>query len=137
MVYVYDASFVGALIIPDEQNSRIDALHAAVAEDEYIFIPQLLWYEISNIFKKLVLRGRYTYDEVLSFIPRLSAIRLTGDAESGIGYTEKLLRIAQEYDLSAYDAAYLELAGRKKAVLCTTDGGLQRAADRYGLVTLK
>jgi predicted nucleic acid-binding protein len=55
----------------------------------------------------------------------------------GVDYAEKLLRLAHNYDLSSYDAAYLELAGRKKAVLCTLDGNLQRAAEKYGVVVLK
>ena len=81
MTYVFDASFVGALIIPDEKNSMVDNIRANIGEDEEIFVPQLLWYEIANIFKNLIRRKRYTFDEVLQFFPRLAAIRLETDHE--------------------------------------------------------
>ena len=137
MDYVYDSSFIGALIIPDEQNPQIDRSHAKVAEEADIFVPSLIWYEMGNILKNLVRRGRYTYDEVLGFLPKLAVLRLTGDEAGGSGHTETLLRLARDYGLTTYDAAYLELAGRKKAVLCTLDDALRRAAERYGVVVLR
>ena len=36
----------------------------------------------------------------------------------------------------SYDTAYLELADRKKAVLCTLDKELQTAAKRHGVMVL-
>jgi len=74
---------------------------------------------------------------VLQFFPLLAAIRLTTDFEAGTAYSEKLLRLCNDYTLSAYDAAYLELAGRKKAALCTLDENLKKAAKKYGVVMLK
>ena len=137
MVYVFDSSFVGALIIPDEKNPIVGRLRTSIEEDEDIFVPQLLWYEISNIFRSLTLRKRYSFGDVLQFFPLLTAIRLTTDFETGAAYSEKILRLCNDYSLSAYDAAYLELAGRKKAVLCTLDENLRKAAKKYGVVTLK
>jgi len=137
MIYVFDASFVGALIIPDEKNPIVDKMRATIGEDEEIFVPQLLWYEVASIYSNLTLRKRYPFDEVLEFFPLLEAMRLTTDFETGTAYSEKLLRICNDYSLSAYDATYLELAGRKKAVLCTLDENLIKAAKKYGAVTLK
>jgi predicted nucleic acid-binding protein len=137
MVYVYDASFIAATIIPDEKNPRVDKLREFIGENEDIYIPQLLWYEITNIFKNLTRRKRYTYEEVLTFFPRIDAIRLTVDSETGIAYSEELLRLCNDYNISAYDAAYLELAGRKKAVLCTMDERLIAAAAQCGVAVLK
>jgi predicted nucleic acid-binding protein len=137
MLYVFDSSFVGALIIPDEQKESIDNLYTKIQNNDKKYAPQLLWYEISNVFKNLIRRKRYTYDQTLTFLPLLAALGLTGDFETGADYSEKLLRISHDYDISAYDAAYLELAGRKKAVLCTLDENLQTAAKKHGVVVLK
>jgi len=137
MVYVFDSSFVGAIIIPDEKNPKVDKIHADIGEHEEIFVPQLLWYEVSNIFRNLILRKRYTYNEVLQFFPGLTAIRLTYDFETGTVYSQKLLHFCNEYNLSSYDAAYLELAQRKEAVLCTMDDGLWAAAKKHGVAVLK
>ena len=136
MIYVFDASFIGSLIIPDENNHLVDELLSAIDDNEEIFAPQLLWYELANIFKNLIRRKRYSFDEVLRFCSLMTAIHLTCDFETGIAYSEKLLRICNDYNISSYDAAYLELAGRRKAVLCTMDKNLQTVAKKYGVVTL-
>jgi len=133
LIYVFDASFASALIIPDEKYPRVDEIRAYIGKDEEIFVPQLFWYEIANIFKNLLRRKRFTFDEVLSFFPPLTAIRLTCDFETGPGYSEKLLRLCNDYNISSYDASYLELAERKKADLCTLDENLKTAAKKHGV----
>jgi len=136
LIYVFDASFIVSLIIPDEKNPAVDKIYANIKNEDEKLAPHLLWYEIANIFKNLLRRKRFTFDEVLSFFPSLTAIRLTCDFETGPGYAEKLLRLCGDYNISSYDAAYLELAGRKKAALCTLDENLITAAKKHG-VTVK
>jgi len=41
--------------------------------------------------------------------------------------------LARTYELTNYDAAYLELAIRKRLPLATTDGALRRAAVKTGV----
>ena len=137
MIYVFDSSFVCALIIPDEKNSHTDRLYAKIKNEEEKYAPQIIWYEIANIFKNLLRRRRCTYNEILQLFPSLNAIRFTTDSETGIDYSQKLLRLCNEYNISSYDAAYLELAARKKAVLCTLDDGLKIAAKKHGVAIIK
>ena len=137
MVYVFDASFLNALIIPDEYNPEVKRLYAKIENEDERYAPQLIWYETASIFYKLIRNKRYTQERVLQFFPELATFNFITDNESGAEYTEKLLRLCSDYNISAYDAAYLELAGRKKAVLCTLDEGLKAAAKKYGVQTLK
>lgn len=44
-----------------------------------------------------------------------------------------VLPLARDYGLSAYDAAYLELAIRHNSPLATIDRGLRKAARRGGI----
>jgi predicted nucleic acid-binding protein len=44
--------------------------------------------------------------------------------------------LAALHDLTAYDAAYLELAMRRGCTLVTSDKALSRAAKRAGVTTL-
>ena len=134
MPYVFDSSFVGAIIIPDEKNLNIDKTYASIGEDELIYVPQLFWYEISNIFKNLLRRKKYSIDDIMEFFPSLTAIRLISSNESGAEYSQKLLQLCNEYALSSYDAAYLELAKRKNAALCSLDGKLLAAAKKHGVI---
>jgi predicted nucleic acid-binding protein len=133
MVYVYDSSFVSALIIPDEKNLKIDKLHRSINEDDEIFAPQLLWYEITNIFAKLLKSKRFNYDDVYNLLPCLSAVRLITDFETGVNHSSKIFFLCDKYQLSSYDAAYLELADRKKAVLCTLNRRLKTSAKKHGI----
>jgi len=137
MKYVFDSSFIGAIIIPDEKNPLADRVRAGIGEEEEIFIPHLLWYEITNVFMNLIRRKRFTSNEVVKIYPELDAIRLTCDYETGTEYSRKLLRLCNEYNLSSYDAAYLELAERRKATLCTLDEGLRAAAKKHGVMVIK
>jgi len=136
LIYVFDASFIGASIIPDEKNPKVDKTRADIGESEEIFVPQLFWYEIANIFNNLIRHERFTGDEVMQFFPRLVAIRLKTDFETGVAYSQKLLSLCSDYHLSSYDASYLELADRKKAALCTLDKDLRTAAKKCGVAVL-
>ncbi|WP_228051887.1 type II toxin-antitoxin system VapC family toxin [Sphaerospermopsis aphanizomenoides] len=44
------------------------------------------------------------------------------------------LDLARQYNLAAYDAAYLELAMREKLLLATTDNRLANAAKNLNLL---
>jgi len=136
LIYVFDASFIGASIIPDEKNPKVDKTRADIGESEEIFVPQLFWYEIANIFSNLIRQGRFTCDEVTQFFPRFAAFNLKTDFETGAAYSQKLLRLCDDYHLSSYDASYLELADRKKAALCTLDKDLRTAAKKCGVAVL-
>ena len=136
MNYVFDSSFISALVIPDEKNPQIDRMYSLIENEDERFAPHLLWYEITNVFKNMIRRKRFTYNEVLQFYPRLDAISLTCDFTTGIDYSRKLLGLCNEYNLSSYDASYLELAERKGAVLCTLDLALAAAAHKRGVGVL-
>ncbi|MCL1817642.1 MAG: type II toxin-antitoxin system VapC family toxin [Spirochaetaceae bacterium] len=136
MAFVVDSSFVGAIIIPDERNPAVDKMKAGIGENDDVFVPHLFWYEMANIFMNIIRRKRYAVTEVKQFFPLVAALRLTDDFETGTGYSMRLLRLCNDFNLSSYDAAYLELARRKKAVLCTLDDGLRKAAKKYGVALM-
>ena len=137
MTYVLDTSFIATQIIPDEKNPQVDLLYNKIKRDDEKLAPFLVWYEIANLFKNLIRRRRYTYDNVMQFFPFLAGINLKIDAEEGNEYMRKLLSLCNDYNLSAYDAAYLELAARKNAVLCTMDDNLRLAAKKCGVAVIK
>jgi len=137
MIYVFDASFVGALIIPDETNAMIDKMYDKIKNEDSICTPHLIWYEITNMLNNLIRRKRFALEEVIRLYPRLTALRLICDNTTGAEYSRKLLNLYKDYNLSSYDAAYLELAERKKAILCTLDEGLRAAAKKHGVAVIK
>ena len=137
MIYVLDSSFVAAQIIPDEKDPFVERLYAKIKPDDDKIAPQLIWYEMANLFNNLIRRRRYTYDTAMEFFPFLAGMGLICDNETGTEYSKKLFRLCSDYNISSYDAAYLELAERRKAVLCTMDNNLRAAAKKYGVAVLK
>lgn len=136
MLYVLDASFYAAAFLPDEKNEFTLNFFSAVDEDDAMYVPHLWWYETGNILKKAIVRKRIVYVEAQEIMARLSALHILTDTEFGGAYARTLLKLAHDYDLTTYDAAYLELAARKNGVLGTLDENLKRAALRYGIEAL-
>jgi len=131
MDYVFDASFVGALVISDEKNIQTDHLYKKIKNEDDKYSPNIIWYEISNIFRNLVRQKRFTPDETSLLFPMVANIGIITDCKMGINYSKILWDLGNKYNLSAYDAAYLELAERKNAVLCTLDDNLLEAAKKH------
>ncbi|MDR3337689.1 MAG: type II toxin-antitoxin system VapC family toxin [Treponema sp.] len=136
MQYVLDASFYASLILPDEKDEYVLNFFSTKGKDDTMYVPHLWWYEMGNILKKAIMRKRIAYLEAQELISMLSALNVITDTEFGGAYAHTLLKLAHDYNLTVYDAAYLELAERKKAVLGTLDGNLKTAAVKYGVEAL-
>jgi predicted nucleic acid-binding protein len=136
MVYVLDTSFCIPHVIPDEKTDFIECFFSSLKESDMLYVPQIWWYEIGNVLKKAVTRKRLEYTKALTLASDLPKFGVSTDSESGGPYTNALLRLARDYDITTYDAAYLELAARKGAVLGTLDQGLKAAALKHGVETL-
>jgi predicted nucleic acid-binding protein len=58
------------------------------------------------------------------------------DAETSARAWDETLQLAEAYRLTAYDAAYLELAHRRALPLATLDEEMRVAADAVGITVL-
>jgi predicted nucleic acid-binding protein len=95
----------------------------------------LLWqFEVASVLRKALKDGRLTQREASSFIADLSTldIRLDSSAPS----IELQMELAQQFHLTTYDAAYLELAMRLSQPLATLDDDLAKAARKAGVPLL-
>jgi len=137
LIYIFDASFVGSLVIPDEKKPQIKNLVKKIKNEDEKYSPELLWYEVTNIFRNLILRKRYTAEEVSLFFQYAADLGIKIIYGVNINYSKKIWDLCNTYNLSAYDAAYLELADRKKAILCTLDDDLINAAKKHGVKTIE
>jgi len=131
---VLDASAAAALVLPDEDSSRIQSLLNKLDSRSEIFIPSLWWFEIANILLVAGKRKRITLAQSETAMKLLMKLPVVTDDMAGNKYLESLVSYASRHGLSAYDAAYLELAKRKKAVLVSSDKMLCRAAKKEEFV---
>ncbi len=133
MVYVLDCSFCAALFLPDERSIEVEKTIETLGEDDEICIPELWWYEIASVLSAAVKRNRIGRSEAVDIIGLFKEYRFLTDQSHGDKYVERLVELALLHDLSAYDAAYLELTLRRNAVLGTLDWKLTRAAKKAGM----
>jgi predicted nucleic acid-binding protein len=132
MSFVVDASVVGAWLLPDEENALADETLARMADDD-AFAPDLLIHEIRSILLSAERRGRISSDLIYSGLARLRALPLQ---LSGPGDDSEVVRLSREYQLSAYDAAYLALAVLEQFELATLDRKLAAAARKESVKVL-
>ena len=78
-------------------------------------------------------KGRLDAERVERFLTVLSAMPIRFDDVDPRRMVRELVAVARVYELTAYDAAYLELALRSGAMLATQDGQLADAAKRAGV----
>ncbi len=76
---------------------------------------------------------RLRQPEILRFLTLLEGLPIIEDTQTAAERVRNMLPIARDAGLSAYDAAYLELAARRGAALATLDGKLEKAARRVGI----
>lgn len=129
MAFIVDASVVAAWALHDEQSDAADQLLVR-AVMEGIVSPALLWYEIRNILLVAERRNRITPRDSNAFLDNLEKIPWLSDMPRESGHT---MRLARAHKLTAYDAAYLELALRSNLHLATFDQPLARAAATEGV----
>lgn len=135
MVWVLDCSFALALVLPDESSAAIRDFFSSHPEDDTLWVPGLWWYEIANVLTVAERKRRIHRADALKAVNLFSALKLETDHAAGERYAGRLIELAHGNKISAYDAAYIELAQRKKAHLATLDLPLRDAARACGLET--
>ena len=132
---VLDCSFCAALFLPHEKSGAVKDLFGKIADDE-ILVPIQFWDEMTGLLLTALSRNRLKHADTLEINRLLTMYRFTTDVSFGGDYTGRLLDLAGLYGLGAVEAAYLELAIRKKVSLGTLDGKLKTACLKAGIEIL-
>ena len=77
-------------------------------------------------------RKRITYEQASEYLARVRKLQISPD-DVDQDLILDLPDLARRYELTNYDAAYLELAIRRHIELATTDEALRRAAGKAGV----
>ncbi len=125
MVFVLDCSITLTWFFEDEDNHYAMSVLDSLAETEAI-VPAIWTLEVPNGLLMAERRGRLTTEKTDHAIELLKKLNIRVDAgEDGM---QSLLSLARDLKLTAYDAAYLELAKRCRVPLATSDRALIEAA---------
>jgi predicted nucleic acid-binding protein len=129
---VIDSSVSVAWCFPDEKGPYPQAVLESLATQQAI-VPSLWPLEVANALLMGERRKRSTPDETLKSVRFLDALPINLDDETRAHAFGHTLHLARLHNLSAYDAAYLELAMRRGLPLATLDDKLKTAAKAVGV----
>ena len=132
MSLVLDSSATLAWIYSDETTDPIRRLFDAVADDGAV-APALWRLEIANSLTVAVRRGRIDANFRRAVLSDLALLDITADDHTDVHAWGETLSVADRFQLTVYDAAYLELAQRRNLPLATLDRELRVAAKSLGL----
>ena len=106
-------------------------------EGRTAIVPSIWPVEIANALLVGERRKRIRQPEVRRFIELLKGLRILEDGQPFADTVSNILPLAREHDLSAYDAAYLDVAVRRRAPLATIDAALEKAGRAAGIKIFK
>jgi predicted nucleic acid-binding protein len=129
---VLDSSATLAWIYGDETTEPIRRVFDLVA-DEGAVVPSLWRLEVANSLTVAVRRGRIDAGFRRAALSDLRLLDIATDQHTDLHAWNETLDIADRFQLTAYDAAYLELAQRRGLPLATLDEELCTAAAALGL----
>ena len=130
LAFVVDASVSAAWFLPDEATPGTEAALQATATRD-VWVPVLWLLEVGNLLLRAQRRKRITADKRRELAAAAGALRIKVDREP-VAITT-LDELAARHGLSAYDAAYLELALRRSLPLATQDDALTAAMVKAGV----
>ncbi|MGH8660586.1 MAG: type II toxin-antitoxin system VapC family toxin [Burkholderiales bacterium] len=120
-VTVVDASAVAAVLFDEPEAGPVIA-----GASGPLLAPGLLLYELASVCESKLRKDPGRAKLTLQRYQLLSGL----DIEFAEPDWDALPLLACQWDLTAYDAAYLQLALKRKASLLTLDARLARAYDR-------
>ena len=129
---VIDASVALAWCFPDEASDYADSVLLAL-ENQTVIVPAIWAVEITNALLVGERRKRIRQPEVRRFTDLMNGLSVVEDGQPFADTVSNVLPLAREYDLSAYDAAYLDVAVRHEIPLATLDAALQKACTKAGI----
>jgi len=133
MDWVIDSSIALAWALPDETSKGAERFLSQILVGNIFWVPALWWYEMANALLMAQRRKRLTEAERIRLIELYRKLPVQTDMTLDPDIISRFHTLAIEYNLSAYDTAYLELAQRRGLGLATVDRQLRSAAQKAGV----
>ena len=131
---VIDASLALEWLLSDARAKEAEAILIRASSEE-IWVPPLFSLEVGNVLRTRLRRGLIDEDVRDDSLARVRALRMRvdrSDDPSGQALA-RTVALSDRFDLTVYDAAYLELALRIGADLGSFDEDLCSAAALAGV----
>lgn len=126
--FVADASVAIGWVHPAQVTPQSAGTLDAMAEGATLEVPALWPLEVANALTVLVRRRKLAADDRATALGWFRGLPVRVDHEMASLAFLRLAELAATHQLSVYDAAYLELALRRRLPLACSDGPLRTAA---------
>lgn len=126
--FVPDASVTLPWCFEDERTSYTEALLDRLIAGEEVVVPSHWPVEVLNSLVQAKKRGRVAEGKIQRFLRDLNSFHILVDNQRSLTVSRRICSLAETHRLTAYDAAYLELAQRSGSPLASLDRDLQKAA---------
>lgn len=136
--FVVDTSFMAAYLLSgfcdNEFECCIKDIEYILENNGQLYVPPLFWYEIENVIlqktrSKKEGQARLSKSDAMDILYDLQQLPIYTDLLPDGEIRQRIFEFAEEYKLSYYDAAYLELSRRYGLPLKTFDEDLRRAVS--------
>ncbi len=133
--FVLDASVSVRWVLQD--GSPADRAYADLVLDSFevasAWVPALWYAETIHVLRCADDDGKFGESVLTGFIYRLGQLPIGLDSAAPLGVQLAVASISREFELSGYDAQYLELARRRNLPIATLDKDLRKAAKKAGV----
>ncbi len=123
--FVIDNSVVCGWLFEDQATPYGDAVGRLLSTTRAV-APPLLRLEYTNVLRTACKRQKLLAVTALSMLQTLATLPI--DIDAAAPDAAQILDLALRYDLSSYDASYLDVALRHGMPIATRDEALARAA---------
>jgi len=125
--FVVDNSIVMAWCFEDEATVYTDAVQDQLVGST-AFVPAIWPLEVTNVLMVAERRKRIGKADSGRYVALLSQLPIKVEPTESDRVFHDILSLARQYQLSSYDASYLELAIRKGLPIASLDKAIVRAA---------
>jgi predicted nucleic acid-binding protein len=134
MRFVLDCSVAISWCLQDEDSAYANAVLTLLSSQNQAVIPSIGWLEIINVLLVAERRSRSTSTQTNQAVRMLQSLPILTDTASTQTTVGSIVTLGRDYNLAAYDAAYLELAIREQLLLATLDQRLAIVAESLGIL---
>jgi predicted nucleic acid-binding protein len=132
--FVLDASVALAWVVDEKPDPYAERVQTVLREGMRAVVPALWQLEVANVLamvqRRTVLSGE-AMEDALRYLE--SFVVTLAEVDGYVPGIRQAFSLAQDLQLTAYDAVYIELAQREGLPLATLDKGLRAAATKAGI----
>ncbi|MGJ4746755.1 type II toxin-antitoxin system VapC family toxin [Leptospira sp. SA-E8] len=129
-LWVLDCSLAAASFLPDEKSPKADQFLQSIGKTVRAVVPSLWWYEFNNVLLVSKRRKRLTDSQGKQIVSVFESLPIEFDINLSFEVFRHIQELAFNFELSSYDASYLELCIRKGAGIATLDEKVSAVAKK-------